>query len=213
MRNLSVNALPVLAFIAMAATLQGCASMSKEECMTADWRTIGYEDGVAGYAGDRIATYRKACSEHGVTPDLDRYRAGRDEGLREYCKPANGYRAGARGNDYNEVCPAGLDSAYRSAYESGRQLYTLRSRVNSTANDISSLRSELERIEKDLVTTGARILDSATTQEQRAQYLVDSKQLAERKGEIKTLLPQLEVELSDRQRELDDFRRTVPYVE
>jgi hypothetical protein len=93
------------------------------------------------------------------------------------------------------------------------QLYTLRSKVTSTANQIGSMRAELERIDKDLVTNGAKILDSSITHEQRAQLLVDSKQMAERKGELKALIPQLEGELAVQQRDLDDYRASLPYVE
>jgi hypothetical protein len=181
--------------------------------MATDWRMVGYEDGVVGYSGNRIGKYRKACGEHGISPDLDQYQAGRDQGLREFCKPLNGFRAGARGNGYNGVCPAELDSPFMAAYESGRQLYTLRSRVGSTAGEIDSMRSELDRIDKDLVSTGARILDPTITHELRAQLLLDSKQMAERKGEIKALIPQFEANLAVYQRELDDYRATLPYVE
>ena len=46
--------------------LTACStSMTKDECQTVDWRTVGYEDGVAGRPGDRIARHRKACAEHG----------------------------------------------------------------------------------------------------------------------------------------------------
>ena len=199
--------------VAMTAVLAGCSSMSENECMATDWRMVGYEDGVVGYSGNRIGKYRKACGEHGISPDLAQYQAGRDQGLREFCKPVNGFRAGARGHGYNGVCPAEFDSAFMSAYESGRQLYTLRSRVNSTANEIDSMKDELERIDKDLVSTGARVLDPTITHEQRAQYLVSSKQMAERKGTIKTRIPQLESELITYQRELEDYRATLPYVE
>ena len=213
MRDSTLKYLISIGAIAMTAVLAGCSSMSENECMATDWRMVGYEDGVVGYSGNRIGKYRKACGEHGISPDLAQYQAGRDQGLREFCKPVNGFRAGARGNGYNGVCPAELDSAFMSAYESGRQLHTLRSRVNSTADTIDSMRDELERIDKDLVSTGARVLDPTVTHEQRAQYLVDSKQLAERKGTIKTRLPQLESELITYQRELDDYRATLPYVE
>ncbi|HNR23202.1 MAG TPA: DUF2799 domain-containing protein [Steroidobacteraceae bacterium] len=69
--------------------------MSGNECRTVDWRTIGYEDGVAGHSGDRVAQHRRACAKHGVTPDLAQYQDGRSEGLREYCQPSNGFRVGA----------------------------------------------------------------------------------------------------------------------
>ena len=49
--------------------LGACATMDADECRTVDWRTVGYEDGVAGQPGDRIGTYRRDCAEHGVTPD------------------------------------------------------------------------------------------------------------------------------------------------
>src|SRR5687767_3457821 len=66
------------------------SSMSKDECRTVDWRTVGYEDGVAGRAGDRIGDHRRACAEYGVSPNLAAYQAGRTQGLREYCQPHNG---------------------------------------------------------------------------------------------------------------------------
>ena len=205
--------LAAMAAILGMAALSGCSSMSANECLATDWRMVGYEDGVVGYSGNRIGKYRKACGEHGIAPDLNQYQAGRDQGLREFCKPLNGFRTGARGNGYSGVCPAELDSAFMAAYESGRQLHTLRSRVGSTADEIDSMRAELDRIDKDLVSTGARVLDPTITHEQRAQYLLDSKQMAERKGEIKALIPQREADLAVYQRELDDYRATLPYVE
>jgi hypothetical protein len=68
----------------------------------------------------------------------------------------------------------------------------LRSRVGSTQSEIHSLRAELE---------------------QSAELLVDSKHRAERKGAIKARIPQLESELVAYQRELDDYRATLTYIE
>ena len=43
------------ALLAMASWLAACsATMSKDECRAVDWRTVGYEDGVAGHSGERI---------------------------------------------------------------------------------------------------------------------------------------------------------------
>ena len=181
--------------------------------MATDWRTVGYEDGVAGYSGDRIGRYRKSCGKHGVTPDLSQYQAGRDQGLREFCKPANGFRVGAHGNGYNGVCPAELDQDFVSAYESGRQLYTLRARVANADNDLESMRREGNRIDQDLVRIAADILDPTITQERRAQLLLDTKQLAERRGELKAAIPQLESDREHYRRELEDYRATLAYVE
>lgn len=202
-----------IGILCAASALAGCNSMSAQECLATDWRTVGYEDGVNGYSGDRIGRYRNACSEHGVTPDLNQYQAGRADGLREFCTPANGFRIGSHGSSYSGVCPADLDESFVDAYQSGRQLHVLRSRVGSTQSEIYSMRSELERIDKDLVSVAAQIVDPSLTAEQRAQLVVDTKHLAERKGEIKARIPQLEGELVGYQRELDDYRATLSYSE
>ena len=58
--------------LAIAMLLGGCATMSESECLTVDWQTIGFEDGVAGYSGDRIGQHRGCfgnsllgCTVHG----------------------------------------------------------------------------------------------------------------------------------------------------
>jgi hypothetical protein len=199
--------------LAALAALAGCNSMSEKECLSTDWRTVGYEDGVNGFTGDRIGRYRNACSEHGVTPNLAEYQAGRDQGLQEFCKPLNGFRVGARGAGYSGVCPATLDRDFVDAYQSGRQLYTLRSRVGSTQGAIHSAHAEMEQIDRDLISVGAQIVDPTTSNEQRAQLVLDSKHMAERKGELKARIPQLEYDLAGYQRELDDYRATLNYAE
>jgi len=199
--------------LGLLAALGGCSSMSANECMATDWRTVGYEDGASGYSGDRVGKYRKACGKHGVAPDLDQYQAGREQGLREFCRPMNGFRVGESGRGYNGVCPASLDGPFLEAYESGRRLYSLRERVDDTAHEIESLRVESDRLDANIANAAARILDSSLTTEQKAQLLVDSKNMAERKGEIRARIPQLEGSLQMYQRELDDYRSTLSYVE
>ena len=213
MRTLNSRLALKLGIVAAMAALAGCNSMSAQECQSTDWRTVGYEDGVNGYSGDRIGRYRNACSEHGITPDLAQYQTGRDQGLTEFCKPANGFRVGARGAGYSGVCPADLDESFVDAYQSGRQLYVLRSRVGSAHDQIYSMRAELDQIDRDLVSVAAQIVDPTLTAEQRAQLVVDTKHLAERKGELKARIPQLEGELVGYQRELEDYRATLSYIE
>ncbi len=204
--------LPVcLAFAALA--VSGCSSMSAVECQALDWRTMGYEDGVSGYSGNRIGRHREACGKHGVTPDLAQYQAGREQGLREFCRPANGFRVGARGQGYGGICPADMDDAFVAAYQSGRQLYTLHAQLDGAAQELESRRRELHRIDERLVRIGADILDPKISHEQRAQLLLDTKQMAERKGAIRNEMPRLEADVAHYQRELDAYRATLAYRE
>jgi hypothetical protein len=189
------------AIVAFAA-LGGCATMNKDECLTVDWRTVGYEDGSAGYSGDRIGQHRKACAKYGVTPNLSEYQAGRDAGLREYCVPANGFQLGSQGGRYNGLCPADLENAFVEAYDSGQHLYTLQSRVQNASSQLYSDRQELERSEQDIVTQSAFAIASDSTAEQRAQAVIDVKHLSERVGRLKQEIRQLESDQVIYQRDL-----------
>ena len=76
-------------------TLTGCASMSVDECKTADWRMIGYEDGITGRSALQLKEHRKACAEHGIAPNLDVYLTGHEQGLMVYCRPVKAFDLGA----------------------------------------------------------------------------------------------------------------------
>ncbi len=74
--------------------------MNKEECLTADWRTVGFHDGAAGHPADGIDAHRQACAEYGVVPNPDRHLDGRKSGLKEYCRAVRGYQEGLAGRPY-----------------------------------------------------------------------------------------------------------------
>ncbi|GFE79464.1 hypothetical protein GCM10011487_14640 [Steroidobacter agaridevorans] len=183
--------------------------MDREECLTVDWRTVGFEDGAQGYSGDRIGQHRKACAKHGVTPDLTAYQEGRAQGLREYCVPANGFRLGSQGGSYAGLCPSDLDQAFADAYHSGRQLYTLESRLSNVSHQLDSRRSDLRAAESDIVTRSAVAISSEGTAEERAQAVLDVKNLGERVGRLKTQIRQLEEERVHCERDLQDYRATL----
>jgi len=197
--------------IALSTLLLGAcaAKMSRDECRTVDWRTVGYEDGVAGQPGDRIGEHRRACAEHGVTPDLNAYLAGRTAGLREYCQPHNGYRAGANGYTYFDTCPAELAEAFEKAYDEGRALYVRERRVTDTEERIEDKRREIRRLEDRVAESAFDVIDTAATAEERTQAVLDTKQAAERIGRLKAEITELEKERARYQAELDAYRQTV----
>ena len=197
--------------IALSTLLLGAcaAKMSKDECRTVDWRTVGYEDGVAGRPGDRIGEHRRACAEYGVTPDLNAYLAGRTAGLREYCQPHNGYRAGANGYTYFDTCPADLAEAFEIAYDEGRALYVRERRVTDTERQIEDRRREIRRLEDRVAESAFDVIETTSTAEERTQAVLDTKQAAERIGRLKAEITELEKERARYQAELDAYRQTV----
>ncbi len=201
----------LLAGVTLVALLvTGCSSMSETECLAVDWRTIGYEDGVAGFPGNHIAKHRKACAKHGVRSDLTLYQAGRAEGLREYCQPANGYRLGVRGGSYGGVCPAELEDRFLPAYDAGHHLYSLRARLSNAESQLDSKRRELDRAKHGIVATSAAVVSDEATREERADALVDAAELAERVGRLKEEIKQLEADRVRYERDLDDYLASQP---
>ena len=203
----------VATLLSAVTVLASCsATMSKEECRAVDWRTIGYEDGVAGYSGERIGQHRKACAEYGVTPDLNAYRAGRAEGLREYCQPHNGYRAGVSGAPYYDSCPAELAPAFVAAYQSGRELYVRERRVTEADAEIAWRRREIARLESSLAERTLTVMSDAATPEERTDAVLDTKHAAERIGRLKSEIATLERDRARYQQELETYRSTVAAV-
>jgi Protein of unknown function (DUF2799) len=89
--------LPFAFRVVMLAACSSTATMGQIECSAVGWRTIGHEDDIAGRSGSQIDPQRHICVRYGITPDLEAHRLGCAKGLREFCRPHNGYRAGVTG--------------------------------------------------------------------------------------------------------------------
>jgi hypothetical protein len=164
--------------------LSGCATMTADECVMSDWHTIGYEDGARGYTADQLGNRRKACAKHGVAPDFEAYQAGREEGLRQYCQPSRGFSLGSSGARYNGVCPGYMEADFVDAYNSGRQLHTLRARVVSATNQINARKRELVNTKDRIRSAEVRLISTDTAIEDRVLLLSELKDLSERTGQL-----------------------------
>ena len=191
--------------------LSGCASMSGDECATSDWQMIGFEDGSRGYSAERLGDHRKACAKHGITPDLQAYRAGREEGLLEFCQPARGFNFGTRGGHYNGVCSAEMEGEFLDAYRAGYHLYELQARVNSANYQINVKQNELDRIEDQTREKEALLISEETTTEDRVRLLADLKDLSERTGQLETEIAVLIDDRARHEEKLADYHATVAH--
>jgi hypothetical protein len=135
----------LIVLLATAAMLSGCASLSQQECLTADWESIGYRDGSQGYDAGRIAKHSEACAEHGVKADSQLYEEGRIRGLELFCTDSNGMRLGRQGYAYTGVCPLSLEAAFSHGYEIGRQLHDVESHMQELRGEIERVQAELRR--------------------------------------------------------------------
>lgn len=200
----------ILILAALALT-GGCATISEQECMIGDWRTIGFEDGTRGYTADRIGSYRQACAEHGISPDLAEYRAGRAEGLEQFCRPQNGFSVGSAGHRYAGVCPADLETDFLVAYNEGRRLHDLKRRVSGVDSQIAQKDRQIARIEEQIDAHEDMIVADGTGTLERARLLLEAKELLDERKDLEHEIDQLERDREAYQKELDDYRETVAY--
>jgi hypothetical protein len=196
-----------VALMSMLLFLHGCASLDKNECVAADWRLIGYHDGVAGKSPVAVGTYRKDCAKHAVVPDLDAYQAGRSEGLQEYCKAVNGYQLGNSGRGFSSVCPSHLEADFRAAYSRGRELYLARSAVKQTRSKLHKQQQALQHIGEDKSFMLSELISDGLRASERVQILYDISRLEKEKDSIENEIAILQDDLSDQQAYLDHLNR------
>jgi len=157
--------------------LGGCATLNRSECQNADWNMIGLEDGLKGLPTANIGKHRKACAKYDVTPDLDEYRSGYDEGIRQFCIPERGFELGQSGGQYSGACPPDLEASFLENFNHGRKLRGL---INGIEVDKASLRKskdDLKEKEDQLIHSGSET--------ERAQLLNDIKELQQKIERLK----------------------------
>ena len=121
----------------------GCASLDQDECVSADWYAIGLEDGARGRAVERLGDHRRACAKYNVTPNTERYIAGRNEGLKTFCTYERGYSEGRAGNGYAAACPLPAAQNFLAGYNRGRELHELHRRLEDVNREIARSKQAL----------------------------------------------------------------------
>ena len=166
--------------------LAGCATLSKQECLVGDWQAIGYNDGVAGYHSDRLASHTKACAKASVAPDYQAWERGRKLGLQQYCTINNAYNIGRRGRQLNNVCPITMANTLQSANQKGLDYYTLDSQLDKDSRLLDTYQSEFDKLEN------GEMLDFSNEKEARARLLSLSDEIRDTKRRIRITQQQLD---------------------
>lgn len=131
--------------------LVGCESMSPSECKVADWGRVGHADGTRGESERRIADYTEDCGKVGVVPNAQLYRYGWDQGIVNFCTPANGWREGLQGNSGKaSVCQGQAGYPGFARYlDAGLQVHNTQSLMQRNARESERLQRRLEESKND----------------------------------------------------------------
>ncbi|MGL5252671.1 MAG: DUF2799 domain-containing protein [Moraxella sp.] len=126
--------------------LSGCATMSLQECQTADWQMIGYRDGKAGQDKDYVLNHNKACRKANIAPNKLAWEQGRQQGLTQYCTATNAYNLGRSGYRINAVCPIDQRLALQNSNEQGLKIHQLSKRVEADKAERDKLNNQYKKM-------------------------------------------------------------------
>ncbi len=201
----------IFIFITITMLISSCATLNKDECKTANWRTIGYEDGTKGHKASRIGQHRSACAEHGISPDLNLYNQGREQGLKKYCIPTTAYRKGLSGYSYNGVCAGYNEKIFVDAFNYGLTIYKAKRRLNNLKNKYSRELDYISGLEAELHEKEDWLVSGKLSKVKALIILKESKEIAEEIGRAKSNLQILDGEIYDQKQHIIHLKQQYNY--
>jgi hypothetical protein len=136
----------LFASLALLASLTGCASISKSECLSANWEDVGIRDGADGRAEEYLIQHSKSCARVAVVPDRGAWLKGREQGLERFCVPYRVFQIGEYGGGFDPAICRNFDQdRLVSAYEQGLEVNRLGNALNGIDGEIQHVNDELER--------------------------------------------------------------------
>lgn len=206
MPSLSMRGLIVGVAVAGALTTVGCATISKEQCLSGDWGAVGYGDGVDGRPMSRLDDHAKACAKVGVTPEPAPYFAARAEGLKRYCTEPNGFRVGREGKSYAGVCPPPVEAEFLGGYADGERVHAATQRLESARSDLNSADARADKRARQADGVEDELRNPKLTDEQIRELRDRLNRLRRERREAIEDGRRADAAIRDAEREVDDLR-------
>jgi hypothetical protein len=191
--------------------LSGCASMDREECMVADWRAIGFEDGAKGHALSYLGNHRKACAEYGVTPDMERYEQGRLAGLQEYCTPINGFKLGKAGDQLNPVCKPPFADEFKQAWSQGIEIFNANTELRKSERVLNKHQKYMSTLQQQIDDTEAELIKDGISSKRRKSLLEELKALGAEREDAESELSYLRDKVDENRDYLEQIESRYQY--
>ena len=196
-----------VAAVVLALSMAGCATLDREECFMADWRTVGFEDGRNGHLSSYVGKHREACAAHGVAPDLEAYLAGHARGIAEHCRPQNGFQLGLHGRAYRGECPAELEAAYVASHTDGYRLRERRAVVERLRRQIDQNLEEEDQLNQTIFERRETLAAPETSRRQRRAIREEIEELVIERRRSLRVIRRLEDDLDQALLDLESYQR------
>ena len=139
----------IIFLMLISASMVGCATLNKQDCLVTDWYELGLNDGWNGGKLNVFDDYQKSCNKYNIEPNRALYIKGRNEGLISYCTPSNGFKYGLAGRHYNNACLPPTEVGFLTNYEIGSNIYDIRRKIQKDITDLKHILSRRLQIIKD----------------------------------------------------------------
>jgi len=141
----SNTVLRIFTALAVLASLGGCASLSRSECLAANWEDVGIRDGANGRPEEYLIQHSKACAKVNVVPDRGAWLHGREQGLDRFCVPYRAYQLGEYGGGFDVgMCRNYDQDRLVNAYEHGLEVNRLASSLAAIDGELGDIHQRLE---------------------------------------------------------------------
>ncbi len=174
--------------------------MSKEQCLSADWQSYGYQDGATGKETTNFQRYSRSCGDYGIETDFQAYLVGHKQGLTVFCSEAKGEEYGAKGYRYAGICKGNDEAAFMRGYQAGQKVYHLKGQIRQESNELSRLERLYAQKQQQISDNEEEIIADETTPDRRRLLLQENESL-------KRELEQIDRSLHASERRLESLRR------
>jgi len=147
----------------------GCATMSDDECLIANWEEVGYHDAIEGYPPERASEHQEACADVSVPVDFELYRHGHSLGLPYYCTETTGFETADHGGEYATQCEPDKFGSYATGYRSGREVYALKLEIRQLDSLINERNDQTDALMSQIGQLRTEADDSALSKSDRRE--------------------------------------------
>lgn len=194
------------AWVALSLLLtSGCATMNESECLNADWQIIGMEDGAKGKLPSHIGRHRSACAKYFITPNLEMYQQGHNEGVTLYCTEYNGFSVGKSGSAYNSICPPQSEPLFLEGYRQGRSVYLLNKDIWELRSSISSNQEKMSKLKDSSHSKELQLLHQNMETATRAKLLHSIKKIERKLGRLQVTIREQKENLKTKEYYLNEM--------
>jgi len=175
--------------------LGACAVISKDQCLNADWRKIGYDVGSNGNI-DKNSAFEKrkrTCEKHNAIADWKQFELGHSDGIVSFCQLDNAIALGAKGISKainKNICSERDYPGFRDAFRAGYKLYALNTRVNESDSGISLAYNQINHHKTSILRINKRLNSKETSQKERNRLIKERQKI---RSDIKYLARDIEL--------------------